>query len=36
MNERITQPVARVKAPEEPLIAEARKYKSADEFVRST
>ena len=28
-------PVVRVKAPEEPLMAEAKKYKSADEFIEN-
>jgi|GEM_PF-5941409 len=35
LQEKIDRPVVRVKAPEEPLIAEARKYKSAEEFVDS-
>lgn len=35
LNEKIIQPRAMVKAPEEPLMAEARKYKSAEEFVNS-
>jgi hypothetical protein len=33
LQEKITQPVARVKAPEDSLVKEARKYKSAEEFV---
>jgi len=35
MNEGIAQPKAMVKAPEEPLMAEARKYKSAEEFIKN-
>lgn len=33
-NKSIPQPKATVKAPKDPLMAEARKYKSADEFVK--
>lgn len=34
-NETITQPSVMMKAPEEPLMAEARKYKSAEEFIEN-
>jgi len=35
MNENIVKPKATVKVPESKLITEAKKYKSADEFIEA-